>query len=171
VTKWQEILIPGLLAALGFMAWWGIERDQKAMYAIVIEAKELASHALATSHEAKLNAATARPDPFTGTDGDKLRQFCLAQDTNTIELLTARFQRDIGVLDRTLTGMEKEHARFVEWHKAHQAFEDICREDRSDLRNRIIRLEHDAQELRKFIRYPHVSEEAVKRRTENATTD
>lgn len=136
-VQWRDLVIPGLLSAVAFLAWYGIRTDINAFRQEVIEAKEMAARAMTKSHEASLMAATARPDPFTGTDGKKLREDAYNRTDAKFELLDVKTGSRMDRLHKEIENLQTQTALFNRWHEEDVLREKECLKEREEIRREL----------------------------------
>lgn len=135
--SWERVIVPGLLSAVAFLAWYGVASDLRSVKEQTIEAKQLASMSLTQSNAAQLAAAKARPDPFTGTDGQKLREQCFERITSQTDYLKSLINSTSTHLRADLIKAEKEIAMIKRWHEDDMIREKDCIKEREQLRREI----------------------------------
>jgi hypothetical protein len=103
--------------------------------------QEDAREAKKSSAEALRSALTARPDPFTGTDGQKLEERVREYVDNMTRVIRAEDRAATERDDARFTGSDLRLQALETWKQQEIEHQDDCMRERQDLKDRIRELE------------------------------
>lgn len=103
--------------------------------------QEDAREAKKSSAEALRSALTARPDPFTGTDGQKLEERVREYVDNMSRVIRAEDRAAMERDDARFTGSDLRLQALETWKRQETEHQDECVKERQDLKDRIRDLE------------------------------